>query len=35
MIDGAQVVDVLPQVALLAALALVFIGIAAWLFRWE
>jgi ABC-2 type transport system permease protein len=35
MIDGAQVVDVLPQVALLAVLALVFIGIAAWLFRWE
>ncbi len=35
MIDGAQVVDILPQVALLAALALVFIGIAAWLFRWE
>ena len=35
MIDGAQLVDILPQVALLAALALVFIGIAAWLFRWE
>ncbi len=35
MIDGAQLVDVLPQVALLVALALVFIGIAAWLFRWE
>ena len=35
MIDGAQRVDILPQVALQAALALVFIGIAAWLFRWE
>ena len=35
MIDGAQLVDILPQVALLAVLALVFIGIAAWLFRWE
>lgn len=35
MIDGAEVVDVLPQVLLLAALSLVFIAIAAWLFRWE
>lgn len=35
MIDGAVVVDVLPQVLLLGTLALVFLGIAAWLFRWE
>lgn len=35
MIDGAQWVDVLPQAGLLGGLALVFLGIAAWLFRWE
>jgi ABC-type multidrug transport system permease subunit len=35
MIDGAMVVDILPQVLLLGVLALVFLGIAAWLFRWE
>lgn len=35
MIDGALVADILPQVLLLTALALVFIGVAAWLFRWE
>jgi ABC-2 type transport system permease protein len=35
MIDGAGVLEVLPQVVLLAALALVFLGVAAWLFRWE
>jgi ABC-type multidrug transport system permease subunit len=35
MIDGALVGDILPQVLLLTALALVFIGVAAWLFRWE
>ncbi|WP_295386497.1 ABC transporter permease [uncultured Thiodictyon sp.] len=35
MIDGAGVVEVLPQVALLVALALVFLSVAARLFRWE
>jgi hypothetical protein len=28
-------VDILPQVWLLGTLALVILGIAAWLFRWE
>ena len=35
MIDGAQTADVLPQVLWLTALALVFLAIAARLFRWE
>ena len=35
MIDGAMVAEVLPQVLLLGTLALVFLAIAAWLFRWE
>ncbi|WP_295450004.1 ABC transporter permease [uncultured Thiodictyon sp.] len=35
MIDGAGVLEVLPQVVLLAALAAVFLSVAAWLFRWE
>ena len=35
MIDGAGVVEVLPEVLLLAALALGFLGLAAWLFRWD
>ena len=35
MIDGAMVVDVLPQIVLLVGLALAFLALAAWLFRWE
>jgi hypothetical protein len=35
MIDGAMVADVLPQIVLLAGLALAFLALAAWLFRWE
>lgn len=35
MIDGAGVWEVLPEVGLLAGLALVLLGIAARLFRWE
>lgn len=35
MIDGAGVAGILPQVTLLALLALLFLSIAAWLFRWE
>ena len=33
--DGAGLLDVLPQVSLLAALAAGFLGLAATLFRWE
>jgi ABC-2 type transport system permease protein len=35
MIDGAGVVQVLPQIGLLAGLSLVFLTLAAWMFRWE
>jgi ABC-type multidrug transport system permease subunit len=35
MIDGAGVWEVLPQIGLLAGLALFFLGLAAWLFRWD
>ncbi|NCA71149.1 MAG: ABC transporter permease [Sphingobacteriia bacterium] len=35
MIDGAGVVDVLPQIILLIGLAVIFLSLAAWLFRWE
>ena len=35
MIDGAMMVDVLPQIMLLVVLAMGFLTIAAWLFRWE
>jgi ABC-2 type transport system permease protein len=35
MIDGAAVADILPEVGLLAGLALVLLALAAWLFRWE
>ncbi|NEX20333.1 ABC transporter permease [Thiorhodococcus mannitoliphagus] len=35
MIDGAGVVDVLPQVGLLLVLAVFFLGLATWMFRWE
>ncbi len=35
MIDGAQTADILPQLFLLTALALIFLAIAARLFRWE
>jgi ABC-2 type transport system permease protein len=35
MIDGADVVQVLPQIGLLAGLALLFLTLAAWMFRWE
>jgi ABC-2 type transport system permease protein len=35
MIDGAGVVDILPEVGLLAGLALVLLALAARLFRWE
>ncbi|NEV61463.1 ABC transporter permease [Thiorhodococcus minor] len=35
MIEGAGVWDVLPQVGLLVALAVCFLSLATWLFRWE
>jgi len=35
MIDGAGVTEVLPQILLLALLALGLLSLAAWLFRWE
>ena len=35
MIDGAGVTEVIPEVLLLTGLALAFLGLAAWLFRWE
>lgn len=35
MIDGASVLDVLPQIGLLGGLAVLFLSLAAWLFRWE
>ena len=35
MIDGATLVEVLPQILLLGGLALAFLAVAAWLFRWE
>jgi ABC-type multidrug transport system permease subunit len=35
MIDGAGVVQVLPQIGLLVGLSLVFLSLAAWMFRWE
>jgi ABC-2 type transport system permease protein len=35
MIDGAGVLQVLPQIGLLAGLSLVFLSLAAWMFRWE
>ncbi|AFL74518.1 ABC transporter permease [Thiocystis violascens] len=35
MIDGAGVIDVLPQIILLGGLAVLFLSLAAWLFRWE
>jgi hypothetical protein len=35
MIDGAGVLEVLPEIGLLVALALVLLAVAARLFRWE
>ncbi len=35
MIDGAGVIAVLPEILLLLGLALAFLTLAAWLFRWE
>lgn len=35
MIDGAGFVQILPELLLLLGLALVFLTLAAWLFRWE
>lgn len=35
MIDGAGVLQVLPQIGMLAGLALLFLTLAAWMFRWE
>ncbi len=35
MIDGAGLVDVLPEVGVLAALTLALIALSAWLFRWS
>jgi ABC-type multidrug transport system permease subunit len=35
MIDGAGILEVLPQITLLGGLALLFLSLAAWLFRWE
>jgi len=35
MIDGAGVLQVLPQIGLLAGLSVVFLSLAAWMFRWE
>jgi ABC-type polysaccharide/polyol phosphate export permease len=35
MLDGGGIADILPEVTLLAALAALFLGVAASLFRWE
>jgi ABC-type multidrug transport system permease subunit len=35
MIDGAGVWQVLPQIGLLLGLSLIFLAVAAWLFRWD
>lgn len=35
MIDGATLLQVLPQIGLLCLLALAFLSLAAWLFRWD
>ncbi|MCK7576587.1 MAG: ABC transporter permease [Chromatiales bacterium] len=35
MIDGAGVVDVLPEIGVLLALAVAFLTLATWMFRWE
>lgn len=35
MIDGAGVVQVLPEIGVLLALAVAFLSLATWLFRWE
>jgi ABC-2 type transport system permease protein len=35
MIDGAGVLEVLPQIGLLLALAVGFLTLATWMFRWE
>jgi len=35
MIDGAGVTEVIPEVLILTGLALAFLSLAAWLFRWE
>jgi ABC-type multidrug transport system permease subunit len=35
MIDGAGMIDILPQLALLGFLAVLLLGLAAWLFRWD
>jgi len=35
MVDGAGVIQVLPEVLLLAGASLVLLGVAAWLFRWD
>jgi ABC-type multidrug transport system permease subunit len=35
MIDGAGVMDILPQLGLLAGIAVLLLGLAAWLFRWD
>jgi ABC-2 type transport system permease protein len=35
MIDGAGVLDILPQVGLLLGLAVLFLSLATWMFRWE
>jgi ABC-type multidrug transport system permease subunit len=35
MIDGAGLMDVLPEILLLLGLAVAFLSLAAWLFRWE
>lgn len=35
MIDGAGIVEILPQIGLLLALAVCFLALATWMFRWE
>ncbi|NCU21845.1 EAL domain-containing protein, partial [Candidatus Falkowbacteria bacterium] len=35
MIDGAGVVEVLPEIGVLLALAVAFLTLATWMFRWE
>lgn len=35
MIDGAGLVDVLPQLAILAAMSVLFVALGAWIFRWR
>jgi ABC-type multidrug transport system permease subunit len=35
MIDGAGLIEVLPEIGILTALTLILLGLSAWLFRWS